>query len=593
MPKFYSRSYNNSPQDGYVLSTDSNGFVSWTSSTTGTSSYVTGGVGLTVSGSMIHLSSTNNKIIYVSVNGDDLNSGLNELLPKRTLKAARDQAVYGDTVYVLPGLFLFDNTNGIYDSNLDDVNLWKDGVTYYWSPGCKLKTIAKFNQPGTTIYLFKPNNSVYETCASVGYLEYEQYEDANNGGAWGNCLYFWYPGTTTGTDYGCTFYSQTKSQIGQGGEMFSIGRGNSTNTSSIFDITIISDYEYNKWLPGLSGTSMTYTLLGSTASDLPMKIRSVVKDRDNSNNSFLTIRNMWGPSSYVYFAGETLKQNGWTTGSKFLEPRITSTVTVNVDIKKMYMSTSNPSQGLVVADLFNSASLGTIFNIKGDLIASYASGVNMPIFSLVYNTTVNYDGNIYTNNQGNVGNIVAYVASSTSVANIRGNIHHPGVTTVTNPTFKTNSGGLIKYTGNITGNFSNTIALCGSGTIEISNSNIKSTATSSTSYLLSNGGSSLGVVKINNSYIEINNSTNPFGNGAYINAFINNSTIVNSGSASGISNSTNFGSLQIVNSFIYAMSAPVNYSGTASVIVSNTTTNATWSASNIVGNVDLITNLSF
>ena len=33
MPKFYSKSYNNSPNSGYVLTTDFNGLVSWTAST--------------------------------------------------------------------------------------------------------------------------------------------------------------------------------------------------------------------------------------------------------------------------------------------------------------------------------------------------------------------------------------------------------------------------------------------------------------------------------------------------------------------------------------------------------------------------------
>ena len=107
-----------------------------------------------------------------------------------------------------------------------------------------------------------------------------------------------------------------------------------------------------------------------------------------------------------------------------------------------------------------------------------------------------------------------------------------------------------------------------------------------------NGGTSLGTIRVNNSYIQLSNSSDSIGNGSYVKALINNSTIINSGTASGISNTTNFGTLQITNSLIYATTTPINYTGTASVIVSNFTTNVPCVGS-IIGEFDLISDLTF
>ena len=446
--------------------------------------------------------------------------------------------------------------------------------------------------------LFRPSLTVYETCKSVGYLEYEQYAAISS---LGKCNFFIYAdvnntGTTTGTDYGCTFYSQTKSQVGYGNTLIGLQRGNSTNTSSIMDITIISDYESNTWVSGHSGGSFTYSLSDSSVSDCPITFRSIVRDRDNSNNSFLTIRNMWGPSSYVYFGGETLRQNGYTTGSKFFEPRITSTITINIDIKKMYTSTTNTTlNGLTVNDQFNVGSLGTIFNIKGDFIASYASGVTTPLITLSYNTTVNYDGNIYTNtNSGAGNNSILSANNSTSLINMRGNIVYLGTIANTNHTFKTTSGGTIKYSGNVSGNYANILASCGTGVIEINNSNIKSAITGSTSYIASNGGTTLGTVKINNSYIELSNISNPISNGNYVKHIINNSTIINSNtSGSGLSNAGSDGTLNLINSTIIATSSSINYPSGSTVIMANAVVSSPYIISNPVGDINIVTDIQF
>ena len=519
--------------------------------------------------------------------------------PFLTLQAARNAAISGDLIYVFPQYFIFDNSAGVYDSNINDLNLWKDGVTYYWSPGCKLKFISCVANP-TNMSLFKPSITVYETCSSIGYLEYEQYSVAPSNG---KCYYFNYTdpitnvGTTTGTDYGCTFFSQTKSQIGYGGSMIILNRGNSTNTSSIMDITIISDFEQNVWVIGHSGGSNTYSLLASTAADCPINFKSYVRDRKFSNQTFITCRNMWGPSSYLQFSGETLKQDGFASANRIIELRITSTVTISFEVKRIYYSTVHVStvNACIVSDDLSSSSQGSTINMKGDLFPSAANANPVPLFSLFYNTTINYEGNIYTKTNGSIGNTIVTLSSSTSAFYMKGNIGYLGTTVSTNPIFKTNTGSLLKFSGNISGNFAGAIAQCGTGTIEISNSNIKSTTAGAGSYFFLNGGTSLGTIRINNSYIELNNSTNPIADGAYVKTLINNSTLVNSGASAGIANSTNFGLLQVANSMVYATSLPVNYTGTAAVTVTNASTNSAWSVATTIlgGTLDIIPSLTF
>jgi len=78
--------------------------------------------------------------------------------------------------------------------------------------------------------------------------------------------------------------------------------------------------------------------------------------------------------------------------------------------------------------------------------------------------------------------------------------------------------------------------------------------------LFQNGGSSLGTVRINNSYIEMK-STLPMSNGSYVNALLNNSVLRNTDVGTTLSNATAFGLLQVVNTLVYTSgSTSINYS---------------------------------
>lgn len=215
--------YNNNPQDGYVLTTDNFGLVSWTASTAlisvasdttfghikvGNGLTMSGdgylnilnsssgpsysaGIGLTLSGTTFSLITKNFKTIYVSVNGSDSNDGLSSLTPVLNLWYARDLAVSGDTIMVMPGDYIFDNRNSAgcpYNGLIESrVNLWKNGVSYYFMPGAKIysygSTSGSYSPYSDNMIFFQPNSTSYSECYVLGYLEfYATSEGADNNG---------------------------------------------------------------------------------------------------------------------------------------------------------------------------------------------------------------------------------------------------------------------------------------------------------------------------------------------------------------------------------------------------------------------------
>lgn len=577
--------YNNSPSNGYVLTTDSNGVASWTASSGGGTSYYADG-GLTFSGSTFSLSSVNNKIIYVSpTSGNDSNSGLNQFLPKLTLKAARDQATSGDVVHVLPGTFIFDNTTGFYNSNLDDLNLWKDGVTYYWSLGTKVQISNVISNTLNTIYFFKPSGLAFETCVSIGHLEYTQ---TTTGGApaYGAIFYFYDYNTTSGY----TFYSQTKSQIGYSNEIINIQR-DLTSSTNVSTVTIISDYEKVVHTAQMAGTGAGNYIGGG---DNTLIFNSYVKERYYACLYGFGLRYNFTKSTINFF-GETMTStvgNSENT-SKILDLRYASGI-INIDIKqtKFFESASNTNGTGIYARSGNEGVVGGfILNWKGDIIEISSTGSSLALFRVdTASNIINYNGNIYINN-GTTSRLLTYIISS-STLNMNGDITFGGTSSASsNIIFQTNSTATINYQGRILGNFTAPISKPGTGNINIHNSYIKSTVNGTSSSIVS-AGTSLGTLRILNSYINMSNSYSPMSNGDYVDVIVNNSTLINNGTSSCLYNNTSNGSLQLLNSQVMS-------NGLLSIdylpIVNSyfTITNATYSISSIVGTVSTIYGLKY
>ena len=575
--------YNNNASNGYILTTDSNGVASWTSSSS-TSYYAD--AGLTFSGSTFSLSSVNNKIIYVSPTiGNDSNSGLNQFLPKLTLKVARDQATSGDTVFVLPGTFTFDNTGGAYNLILDDLNLWKNGVTYYWSPGTKVQISNLISSTQNTIYFFKPSGLAFETCTSIGHLEYTQ---TTTGGppAYGAIFYFYDYNTTSGY----TFYSQTKSQIGYSNEIINIQR-DLTSTSNISTVTIISDYEKVIHSPQMAGTGAGNYIGGG---DNTLIFNSYVRERYyGALYSFGLWYNF--TKSTINFFGETMTSTygNSETSSKIIDLRYTSGI-ININIKqiKFFESASNSNATGLYSRSGNEGILGGyIINIKGDIIETSNIGSANAIFRVdTASNIINYEGNIYINN-GSTSRLITYIISS-STLNMKGDIIFGGTSSAaSNIILQTNSTATINYEGRILGNFTAPISKPGTGNINIHNSYIKSTVNGTSSSIVS-AGTSLGNLRILNSYINMSNSYSPMSNGNYVDVIVNNSTLINTGTSSCLYNNNSNGSLQLLNSQVMSDGLlSIDYLATVNSYY--TITNATYSIPNIVGTVSTIYGLKY
>jgi hypothetical protein len=126
----------------------------------------------------------------------------------------------------------------------------------------------------------------------------------------------------------------------------------------------------------------------------------------------------------------------------------------------------------------------------------------------------------------------------------------------------------------------------------INNSFIKSSTSGASSTIIANGSTTLGTVRINNSYIEMGNNSS-LSNGSYVKALVNNSIIINTGSGNTLDNTTAFGSLQLLNSTIISSGVSVNYTSTSPVTSSFSTTNTPYVITTLNGSLATTTEITY
>jgi len=371
-------------------------------------------------------------------------------------------------------------------------------------------------------------------------------------------------------------------------------------SSNIAEKTIINinvDYMYLEYIQGQSVTFLGNVIIGSDAyMDVLISAKYVI----NKHFGLFTIRTITDKTNFLFVS------ESCTCFLRFIDTR-SCTGIINTDVKKLYIdgSTTQFTIGSTTGAVFNqnntfindtnpSGISSVTFNHKGDIFDISPTVSTQALFRSVAPAfgiiTINFNGNITTNTTSGLGRRIVSFTSNISKFNMTGDINYYGVGVTTNPTFQSNGASIINYTGKISGNFACPIAQCYAGTININNSNIVSTIDGGNSSILVNSTSNLGTVRINNSYIELKNSTNPISNGSYVKALINNSIIANSGSTDALSNLTSFGFLQLTNSTILSTGNSINYT-TSNVICSNASTNNNIVATNIMGTITKITDL--
>ncbi len=555
----------NGASNSYILTSDASGNATWTSSTT--------------------VSANLGRILYVSGGGSNSTAEVGNITkPFATIIAAKDISVSGDTIYVMPQTITYSNTSALsypYNGVVNTlVNLWKDDITYYFSPGTK---IIFYNETpsGSDMYLFRPTGGTAATCKVFGELEFEQNgvgADSSNG------VNNYFYGTPIGTDLGYTFYSETKLLKSNHCQVIDIRRTSSTGTARV---TIISQEEEWNYVSGQSAVGSFYFINNNATSVLEFTANVKIR-RYNAYFPWYFNTNS-NASDKINFLGNDI----YNTGNNLFILRSTST-TINCHLDKIYYTTAYTPFGYWGSIVSTFASGGWKLNLKADLIDLAANSLTTGMFYLTTSgNTLNFDGNITTNTISGAGRFIA-ATTTTNTININGDINILGTSSTTNVLFQSLGGSVINYKGKISGNYIGPVVKTYTGTVNINNSVITSTVDGSTSQIFINGATTLGTCKINNSYVELKNSTVGITDGSYVKALINNSTIVNSGTSSvGMSNTTDFGILQLSNSVVISGATSISYTGTASVIGVNSTVNATYSISDLKGSLPILTDLIY
>lgn len=539
-----------------------------------------------VSGSSVTISNT----LFVDENGDDSTAIKGRLdKPYRTLYAAKTGSTSGDTIYVLPQTIEFDNSsaNGNpWNGRSEEINLWKDGVKYYFSLGVKI-TIINQTIIGNALALFNPKATSGETCTVDGYLEYEQIgygSDTTNGVT----NYFVSEDANAG---GCYFYSKTKKLTSRHSELYRI-QTYSTAQVYVFDE---SDEQVWEWSgQGQTGSGGAYLLLGAIS---------------NSNinfNSKVRYRNFASSKGYSFYIRQNLENSKINISGDYLYSynnvmwlRQLYCRNINIKIKEIDYWYGQVPFGLTGSILSTGIFGGSwTLNLDANLNDAYYenNNVTLGLFYLQTGTDciVNFKGDINTKTASGVGRFIVGNNTNNSIVNIEGNINLMGTGTTTNIILQAYStGSVTNFKGKIEGNYTFLAHPRLGGTVNINNSHITSTADNFV--MLDHTDTTESTFRLNNSYVKGSNDLGTFADGQYLNTMINNSTIINTGSGDTLTNLTNNGTLQILNSSVYSNSgSSISYGVSGSTVVSsNTTVNTPYSVTTLNGDITTLTNLIY
>ena len=539
--------------------------------------------------------------LFVDENGDDSTGQKGRLdKPFKTLYAAKTASTSGDLIYVLPQTITYDNrdtTGNQWNSRLDEINLWKNGITYYFSPNTK---IVLYNQTvtGAKMALFDANGVSGETCNVLGYLEYEQNcvgADTSNGH---NRFLL----SDLGTDGGYTFNAEVKKLTSNHCEVINIVKSNISGSEIV--VNLKSEEEELQYLGGQTATGSFYFIYGA-GSDSVVKFNSYSRKR---YYNYITLGGLGYPFYLrnIFSDSSKIDINGYeciNLTKPLFRLRNFRHKNVNLNIDKIYYDYSSLSfSNGIITNVFDPGNLSNFtLNINGDLIDySDNSYSDQRLFEVTGpNIQINYKGNIYTKTIGGNGRSIVYCTdypfgngnSSNNNIKIEGDIYFLGSADTTNVLFqsyRTNSN--IEFKGNIYGNYNFLAHPKLGGTVNINNSHITSTAEDFK--MLDHTDTTTSTFRLDNTKIEGKNDIGTFADGQYLNVLINNSSIINTGSGDTMSNSTDFGTLQILNSTIYSNSGlSINYPTLSNVISSNTVVNTDYSATTLSGEITKLTNL--
>ena len=545
-----------STQDTFVTGgTFSSSTITFTNNTGGTFNVT----GLTIG-------TTLSKTLFVDPSGNDSTAVKGDInKPYANLYAAKSASTSGDTIYVFPGTWTYDNRNSAgnpYNGQIDTlVNLWKDGVAYYFSPNTN---VVFLNQTvtGQAMYLFKSPGSG-GTCTVRGALQFSGDSigvDSSNG-----AVYFFDAGIGDGYVFDCEAKSlASKSQV--------LSSGINTITGQTAVVKITAD-------------EISYTHLGNNVGQSGGGAAILCRSTADIQY-FLNFRKL--KSTYY----RAIQFRGLTTGSTAVlnidyvesfggnaaiacELNFSPNIYLNINrcnyVGYPYISNLNSSTFKFLANV-NWYEVGDSGVVQKFL--SFSSSAGVSVFNGSY--TFNFNRILFDNQTNEKMFINGDVIINTS--------------SFTNAVFLNRSVGEINFNGRVSGNMQGVVGIIRNGRLNITNSNISPSITGGT--FVYNDTTSTGATVVTNSTV-VFNTTSSLINGQYLNNYILNSQIKNAGTGNIFVNSTSTGTLQLHNSTLVSTSgSTINISGTAPLITSNSTSNTSISAPTINGSITVLTELN-
>lgn len=532
------------------------------------------GVELTTDLSSIIPDSDLGQILFVSITGDDSTAIKGDIhKPYRNIYTAKSGATTGDTIYVFPGTWTYDNTNSAgnpYNGNIEtQVNLWKDGINYYFSPGSKV-VFSNQTITGDRMYLFSPMSSSYETCNIYGELEWEGSSIGANSSNGHTHIFYIDENQPLNEAYSCNM--EIKSAISISSQPINGGSVHTGSTTTYFNLkadTVACDYSQ-----GQSGSGGGIHLWGGGK-----QYNNIEVDEIRSNFFTFYLRTDDGQDGFnLNVTSKRLYSNGTTV---ILNRGLVGNININFEeafITNALLQSQNNTIGTTVIN-------GTIIDNVGT--------TTYPIFNLTSNTQCKtiFNGIVKPKVNSGSGRRLIQISRTNNDMIFRGDVFYESTASTTSNMFNLLSDSELVFDGNVSGTFSGKIGNVRNGKLIIKNSHFESSIDGN--ILLDNDvTTSTGTTSIRNSTFLLNNSTTDLCDGQYLNTYILNSNIKNYGSSDIFTNNTNTGLLQIQNSSLVCVSGEtINISGNAPLILNNTTTNTTFFANNISGTITEITEL--
>jgi hypothetical protein len=514
-----------------------------------------------------------NTLFVDATYGDDATAEVDDLTkPFETLTAARNAANSGDVVFVHPGVFTYDNTNATgnqYNGNMDTlVNLWKDGVTYYFAEGSKI-VFANQTITGQDMYLFRPYSATsFERCNVFGKLQFVGTSIGPDTSG-GNTNFIDGQETAGATALGYEFNCEMFSSISTVGG-FSINRTNTVGSQAIINLTIdklINNYAGNGQTG--SGAMIVYR----TASDVRFNVYAKYIETAYPNPFLLRNTNLTATFNANV---EVIRM---FSNLSVIQSQICANKNISININSCFFNTT------ILTTLQGSE----VINLSGNFYQ--ASAVSTSTIFNVWNSgsaTVNFSGNVFI---ASPTPAICYTQIATQTLNFNGNITiNPGVTYTGSLAY--NDNGTINFNGNVIGTFAGIIANTrgASSFTNITNLSLKGV---DGSQLFNNATANNGTTSFVGCKIVLSNS-----NALVVTSsgglYILNSSIKNSGTGKLILSAATVGQVQILNSSLIVNTAleTLTISGTIPVTTVNSATNKVNTITSLSGSFTVLSGIN-